>query len=665
MSKVAIKRCTDYSSAKEKITEALDLLGGITSFIKPGDTVLLKPNICDPLHPEKAATTHPLFLEAVIDIVKEITPYIIVGEQSASTVSGTTQKAFEKSGIEKVCNIKDIPLRNLQEEQFTKVHLDKDAPIETISLSSILNEVDVIINLPKLKTHGITYITNAVKNTFGFVSPDERQMLHKRFQDTKQFSEMIIHIYQKVNPSLTIVDAVIAMEGDDGPSSGRPVKLGYIILSDDGFSADKVCAKLTGHEPMKIPTIRYAEKIIREKQIELLGDQPQPIAFKKHIHYKKEKSYPSINDNCTNCKECSKNCPTDAIRDEKEFLEIDYNKCIQCYICLEVCQHEAIELTYAEDYHKNIQRSLNQKNEVMGTSDILRLGKKCNQACIYCTAKDSYNFNISTEEAKDNIDTLLRKGKGTICFTGGEPTIRKDILEVLAYAKESGAKVELQTNGSTLENKEVRLLLDKQIIDTILISFPSHIKKIHQNITQSDNYGETLKGITMLTSRYDIPIMISHVINRYNAPHLVEFARFIKERLNSIKIYLSFVRPNPFLDNNKEIVPSLVEIELELYRFFDYCTKNNIKFFIEGIPLCYMRGYEYTNAESIRMKDIPSIQIEDLEITEDAHSDRILLDKKSSKDCSVCFVRKKCPRVWKEYAELYGTEELFPIFDRK
>ena len=361
MSEVSLVKCNSYDEIKLAIQKSINLLGGIDKFIQPQEKILLKPNLCDPIVPEKAATTHPYFIKAVIEIVKDAKAIPIIGELAAGNSKDRTRETFRVTGIEKIANETNTEIRNFQEENFVPREIQGYKVLEKTDFAEYLDEVDKIINLPKLKGHGVTYLTCAIKNFFGCVHPQEREYLHKNFSEVEKFSQGIVDIFSVIKPkiNLNIVNAVVGMQGDESPSYGNPIKIGYVITGSDAVSVDAISSKLTGHRPLAIPLIydafkrKFGEADIRK--IKVLGEELTSIKkFDKHSNYenrnkdRKSKEFvlqPKISKKCVKCGICFENCPVDAISgNKKSGFKINEEKCIQCYCCQEMCVHEAISL---------------------------------------------------------------------------------------------------------------------------------------------------------------------------------------------------------------------------------------------------------------------------------------------------------------------------------
>jgi uncharacterized protein (DUF362 family)/NAD-dependent dihydropyrimidine dehydrogenase PreA subunit len=361
MSIVSLVKTDDYSNIKEDIKKSLDLIGGLDKFIRPGQKVLLKPNLFGTKASEYAVTNKE-FLRAVIHLVKEAQGVPIIGEFIASDMPGINRIAFKELGIIKLAIEEKVKIIDFQSKQFVKTIVPNPLVMDSVDVAEAVLDAPLVINLPKFKGHACTYVTGAIKNCFGCITG--RGDIHKNYPDD-DFSKAVVDAFSTMKFHLNIMDAVIGMDGDEAPAYGEPCKIGYVITSTDAVSADAVACKITGHKLNQIPMLVYAHKqklgTAKLSEIELVGDSPEPREFNFHGNYRKrisclgseakvietksEAAYPEINiEDCIKCLACLNNCPADAIHETSEGLKIDHEKCVRCYRCLEVCPMKAVKL---------------------------------------------------------------------------------------------------------------------------------------------------------------------------------------------------------------------------------------------------------------------------------------------------------------------------------
>lgn len=354
MSKVSIAKCDRYDLDKvhNAVKQALKDIG----FEMPkGKKVLVKPNILGAYKPEEAVTTHPALVEAICKLLKENDCKTIVGESSGFT--GSTKNCLLASGIQKAAEKYGAEALSFESTTIIQKKINGKV-LDKIALPSILDEVDMIISLPKLKTHTLMTYTAGVKNLFGLVPGGRKSDYHNMARDPKKFAELLCDIYETVKPKLklTIADAIVGMEGN-GPAAGKAKQTGLVIASDDAGALDYAVQKITGLES---PTMKcLAErKLLDTRKIEIASELPRipykpPSSFMSissfppwlqnslesqmtaHPHVKKKK--------CIKCGACAKSCPAKAIT-LAPYPDFNRKKCIDCYCCHELCPKHAIYL---------------------------------------------------------------------------------------------------------------------------------------------------------------------------------------------------------------------------------------------------------------------------------------------------------------------------------
>jgi uncharacterized protein (DUF362 family)/Pyruvate/2-oxoacid:ferredoxin oxidoreductase delta subunit len=368
--KVAIERCSSYEP--EQLYQALKKTAAAADFPNAsGKTVLLKPNIVMDSAPAKAVTTHPVFLEAVIRLVREWgAGRILVGDSPGLQGPNFTARgsglgeAAKKNGAEWV--------------DFTKGTMELNCPEgktqRRFTVSKVLQSVDWVISLPKLKNHSLMYYTGAMKNLFGLVPSVAKSPYHVRYPSREAFASMIVDLNVAVKPFYAFMDAVVAMEGP-GPSGGTPKQVGLVLASANLLAMDVAASAIVGYPPQLIPVNKdaLARKIWLNdfSEIEYPLLRPEEVMVRDFVRLPFKKTgnqlldfitpwplkkiwagrspMPVIDHRvCVRCADCVKICASNALKLEGQGgdmrIELDKTRCIRCYCCHEICPAKAIKI---------------------------------------------------------------------------------------------------------------------------------------------------------------------------------------------------------------------------------------------------------------------------------------------------------------------------------
>jgi uncharacterized protein (DUF362 family)/Pyruvate/2-oxoacid:ferredoxin oxidoreductase delta subunit len=362
MEAVSVQRVKSYDTeaVRDGVIRLLQPYGGMGSFVLPGERVLIKPNMLSAKAPERAVTTHPEVLRAVIGLVKEAGGVPLVGD---SPGVGGVRRVAEKSGMLRV-----IEETGAELVEFTEtLEVTGKGVFKRFELARPYMEADRLINLAKLKTHEMMTITCAVKNLFGAVVGTAKAAWHlKAGADRELFARMLLEIYLLRRPDLNIVDAVTAMEGN-GPGSGDPREVGLLIGGTNPVAVDIIVAEIVGIPPRLLHVERMAERLgLDGSDRGQVGTVGAPLAEVKvhgfrlpHIsdvqfglpgflknrlrHHMTSRPVP-LPGGCKLCRICADACPPGAISIKNGRLVIDYHKCIRCFCCRELCPDGALDV---------------------------------------------------------------------------------------------------------------------------------------------------------------------------------------------------------------------------------------------------------------------------------------------------------------------------------
>lgn len=360
MTKVAVVKADTYDEKVVELAmkELLDELGGISEFVKPGDRVLVKPNMLEGVDKDLSVTTHPEVIRALIRQVKKAGAIPIVGDSPGIS---STLKAAEKCGILAVCQEEGVEVVSFTEKM--DVVFSEGRTMKKFALTSVLGQVDKVISVAKMKTHSFMVITGGIKNLFGLIVGKDKAQFHLRMKKRSHFAGMLVDLSQVAKPVLYLVDGIVGMEGN-GPRNGIVKHAGLLLGGRNGFAVDLVMAEVMGFKGETLPVaaralslglspklqdieIRGSGRDVRlqflsPRNIESLDQRlPMPMVdfFQNQLTAK-----PIINQNCIACGRCAEHCPPKAIHIADHKAVIDYKKCIRCYCCQELCPADAVEL---------------------------------------------------------------------------------------------------------------------------------------------------------------------------------------------------------------------------------------------------------------------------------------------------------------------------------
>jgi uncharacterized protein (DUF362 family)/Pyruvate/2-oxoacid:ferredoxin oxidoreductase delta subunit len=362
---VAIVKCDSYDEKQvsRAVNTGIKLLGGIESIFRGKRQALLKPNILLGIDPDQGATTHPSVFTAVARFLKQSGFNLSYGDTPGF---GTIESVCKKSGIGHAAKQLNIPRAEFKKGR--EVVFEQGIQNKIFYIAEGILKSECIVNIPKMKTHGLTTMTGAIKNMFGVIPGLRKAAFHARLQDLEAFSRMLIDLNRFLTPTLHIMDAVYGMEGN-GPSHGDLVHTGLLLFSQDPVAIDATACRIMGINPMRLYFLKYGEQIglgsMRADEINIKGvplkectvrkyKLPPPRKWEKGIPFLQRLGRrhfiprPVINNGvCTKCDICVKVCPVKPkalTREDKAVPVYNYKLCIRCYCCQEMCPAGAVTI---------------------------------------------------------------------------------------------------------------------------------------------------------------------------------------------------------------------------------------------------------------------------------------------------------------------------------
>lgn len=368
MDKVMVTRCSSYE--EEGLFRQMDghfKALGVYPRLKPGMTVVLKPNLIMRSKPEQAIITHPAVTAAVGLCVMRAGCKVLIAESPGGTYSpGVMKRVYEGCGYTEMAQHHGFELYTQCKSR--EVSLPQGRVCRRLTVIEPFLERDFFIDIAKLKTHGMMGFSGAVKNLFGTVPGLLKPELHCRYPEKAVFADMLLDLCDFIKPDFSVIDGICAMEGN-GPTGGERRFVGALLSGASPYALDVAGAGLVGLTPSEILTLKAAAargwgpRSLQE--VLLCGDEFSSLVVK---NFKRARSSsvdfidrlpgflrplakrlatpkPVISQkSCRGCGKCAESCPQHIISVEKGKAYIEPESCIRCYCCHEMCLYHAVDI---------------------------------------------------------------------------------------------------------------------------------------------------------------------------------------------------------------------------------------------------------------------------------------------------------------------------------
>jgi uncharacterized protein (DUF362 family)/Pyruvate/2-oxoacid:ferredoxin oxidoreductase delta subunit len=363
--KISLVRCGDYRRevVEEKVAKALDLLGGVEAIAGKGASVFVKVNNVMAAAPETGIVSHPEVARAVVEQFKRVAGRIAIGDSPGGPFTpAMLKRVYQKTGTAAVA--RETGAEPALDTETVTVQLPDGRSIKRLTLCRSMLEADCLVSISKFKTHRYMNVTGPIKNLYGTVPGTTKFVYHSRFDDPKEFADLIVDVHLASKPAFHVLDAVHVTEGE-GSRHGTIREMGCIMAGRNAFAMESLVTDLAGLslDDNKVLTAAVARGACRAGTgwFEVLGDDPDGLRLENFLlpaaNFFSERVPAIITERlsrlvaatpepvegaCTLCRKCAEVCPRGAITMGEKVAVVDASKCIRCFCCDELCEQQAI-----------------------------------------------------------------------------------------------------------------------------------------------------------------------------------------------------------------------------------------------------------------------------------------------------------------------------------
>ncbi len=366
--RVALTQCTSYhpQEVRAAVDRAVAAAGGWPP-LSSASRVVVKPNLLMATPPARAVTTHPQVVAAVVRSLQEAGARVMIADCPGGPFSRSAlERLYRVTGMLEVAEATGAQLNF--DTGSVELPLPDGLVIRSLTVARVLAEADLVVGVSKLKTHGLTRLTAAVKLMFGAIPGLKKAEYHLKMPAVGDFSRLLLDVARAIRPGMSVVDGVVGMDGP-GPSRGSPRPLGVIAAARDPYALDWALARWLGVDESTVPTVSasIAAGLLDPHQVELVEVSPRPV---RPTDFRIPTGRPTAIPGwhrlpgpvrarldallrprplfdarlCTGCGVCVHNCPPGALRLDEGIPTVNLQECIRCFCCEELCPQGAARI---------------------------------------------------------------------------------------------------------------------------------------------------------------------------------------------------------------------------------------------------------------------------------------------------------------------------------
>lgn len=362
---VSLVGCGDYrpERIRRAVGRALELCGGVRSIISPGDTVFIKANNVIAADPDSGVVTHPAVVRAVVEEFRVVAGRVIIGDCPGGPFTpALLKRVYNRTGLARVASETGAELA--LDTAVVDVGFEAGKMMKRFTFCRSMVEADSLVSVSKFKSHRFMNVTGPVKNLFGVVPGMTKFVYHSRFQEAREFADLVVDVHLAARPAFHLADAVEVMQGE-GARNGVRRPMGVVAAGRNAFALESLLLDVAGLNPRDSgPLLAAIERGLCPPEpgwFNVAGDDRDPFRLDDFVlparNFFSERVPARIagrfsrrfsplprpsEKECVACGACVEICPRGAVSIGGGVARVNGRKCIRCFCCQELCEHGAV-----------------------------------------------------------------------------------------------------------------------------------------------------------------------------------------------------------------------------------------------------------------------------------------------------------------------------------